>query len=141
MRAFTLPLVILLAAGAGACSKDSTSPRDRIDGSFRLVRINETALPASVVLDGVPRTVTDGTLIVADSTYHVTLCANAGGATGSSCGAGKVAIIDSGYVWSTNSGVSFVGWTSHVSRALVISSDSLTFQRNDFLTPTLTFVR
>ncbi len=99
------------------------------------------ALPAAVTIDGTLRSVTSGTLTVNDSAYHYSVCVTATGATSATCGSGQTALVDSGRVVSAELGPSFIGWTNHISRALIVSGDTVSFQRNDLTTPRLDFVR
>jgi len=135
-------IALALALVSAACGADATAPATHIAGSYKLIAVNDSSLPLATVIDFVPRTVTNGTLTVTDSTYRFTICVGALGAAGdATCGAGKLSINDSGLVWSAGSGSSFIDRTSHNSRGLIVAGDTLEFQRSDLITPRLKFVR
>lgn len=141
MSRFSFLAVLTAAATLAACGSDSTAPRSRLSGSYALFGVDQIRLPATTTIDGTLRTVTSGTLTVNDTAYKYVVCVNATGATSVECGAGKNALIDSGRVVSAELGPSFIGWTNHTSRALIVSHDTLSFQRNDNTTPRLDFAR
>ncbi len=141
-----MPRIPLFATAAVAvflagCGSDTTAPRSELAGTYRLFAVDQLPLPADVMIDGVLRVVTSGSLTVNDTAYHYSVCVVATGATNGSCGSGHTALVDSGRVVSAERGPSFIGWTNHASRALIVSGDTLTFQRNDSPTPRLDFVR
>lgn len=142
MRKPALRCAVLVAAVSIACkSSDSTAPATNLAGKYKLVKVDSLALPAGATLLGTSRTVTSGSLIIDDSTFHDTLCVTLPNGVPNGCGAGQQAVADAGLVWSTSQGSSFLGQTSHVSRGLVVRGDSVIFQQSDFATPILTFVR
>ena len=126
---------------AAACGSDSTAPRSTLSGTYKLFAVDRIALPATVTIDGTLRSVTSGILTVNDSAYHYSVCVTATGATNAICGSGQTALVDSGRVVSAERGPSFIDWTNHSSRALVVAGDTLSFQRSDAATPRLDFVR
>lgn len=141
MPRFSLLVAVTAAAGLAACGSDSTAPRSGIAGSYKLFAVDQIRLPALTTIDGAPRTVTSGMLTVNDTSYRYIVCISATGATSTDCGAGQNALIDSGRVVSAERGPSFIGWTTHVSRALIAARDTLSFQRNDLTTPRFDFAR
>jgi hypothetical protein len=141
MDRISLLIAAVAATLVTGCGADSTAPRSALAGTYTLFAVDEIRLPATATIDGVMRTVTRGTLTVNDTAYHYTVCMNATGATDAACGTGQTALVDSGRVVHGEGGASFIGWTTHASRALVVSGDTLRFQRNDNVAPRFDFVR
>lgn len=140
MRRNTRRIILALAVISAACGADATAPKTHLAGSYKLIAVNDTILPVTTLIDFVPRTVTSGSLTVTDSSYKFTICVNAPGAVGgAACGAGKLSVTDSGLVLSSSAGSSFVQRGTFNSRGLIVSGDTLKFQRSDLATPTLKF--
>lgn len=128
--------------GMGCGASDTASPIEGVTGSYHLVAVNRSALPVTVVLGGVSRSVTSGTLTVSDTSYAYAVCVNASGSqVQNPCGAGHLTVSGEGLVWSSDAGVSFVAPGTFSSRGLVVSGDSLTFRVDEPETPNFTFVR
>jgi hypothetical protein len=141
-RTRLLPVVLLFASIA-ACGEPATVTMKPLAGSYALAAVNNTPVPTADSLNGVLRTFRSGTLTITDSEYVYTVCVDSAGISTKICGADRAAISDSGLVWWSPGGASFVGTTSHISRALIVNRnrDSLIFNANDFATARFTFVR
>lgn len=134
-----LSLAILFASIAG-CT-ETALPIKPIAGNYHLAEVNRAPLPSRDSLNPAEQTIENGTLTMTDSTYAYTVCVDSTGFTDPVCGDQRYAISDSGLVWWSPRGPSFVGTTSHISRALVVGQDTLIFNANDFALARLTFVR
>ena len=133
----------ILVASVAACGEPATVTLKPLAGSYALVAVNNTPVPTADSLNGAVRAFRSGTLTVSDSAYVYTVCVDSVGISNKICGVDRAAVSDSGLVWWSPGGASFVGTTSHISRALIVNRnrDSVTFNANDLATDRLTFVR